>query len=193
MTHSNNPCVLAYRTLYTIRERSHESHSRFVRFAEPPLPAALRERGHHRAEHRALRPAIRHFDNRWIGSAPCMPARRDMLMERLNFLKCGWGGIEPFDVPFLHLLRTMAASSATWRSITTTTSTSAARITICRSTRGATTAGRSSTPTSRASARRGARASGQTVGVECEEPDRFREYCRLPHAAHLRAHGAYNR
>ncbi len=45
------------------------------------------------------------FDNHWIGSAPCMPARRDMLTGRLNFLERGWGGVEPFDVPFPHLLR----------------------------------------------------------------------------------------
>ncbi len=45
------------------------------------------------------------FDNHWIGSAPCMPARRDMLTGRLNFLERGWGGVEPFDVPFPRLLR----------------------------------------------------------------------------------------
>jgi len=44
------------------------------------------------------------FDNHWIGSAPCMPARRDMLTGRLNFLERGWGGVEPFDVPFPSLL-----------------------------------------------------------------------------------------
>jgi arylsulfatase A-like enzyme len=37
------------------------------------------------------------FDRHFIGSAPCMPARRDMLTGRLNFLERGWGGIEPFD------------------------------------------------------------------------------------------------
>lgn len=45
------------------------------------------------------------FDNHWIGSAPCMPARRDMMTGRLNFLEREWGGLEPFDVPFPHLLR----------------------------------------------------------------------------------------
>lgn len=45
------------------------------------------------------------FDNHWIGSAPCMPARRDILTGRLNFLEREWGGLEPFDVPFPHLLR----------------------------------------------------------------------------------------
>lgn len=45
------------------------------------------------------------FDNHWIGSAPCMPARRDIITGRLNFLERGWGGLEPFDIPFPHLLR----------------------------------------------------------------------------------------
>ncbi len=45
------------------------------------------------------------FENHWLGSAPCMPARRDMLTGRLNFLERGWGGLEPFDRPFPHLLR----------------------------------------------------------------------------------------
>ncbi len=27
------------------------------------------------------------FDNHWIGSAPCMPARRDILAGRFNFLE----------------------------------------------------------------------------------------------------------
>jgi hypothetical protein len=37
------------------------------------------------------------FDNHWCGSAPCMPARRDILTGRLNFLEKPWGGMEPFD------------------------------------------------------------------------------------------------
>ena len=45
------------------------------------------------------------FDNHWIGSAPCMPARRDMITGRLNFLEREWGGLEPFDIPFPHLLQ----------------------------------------------------------------------------------------
>jgi arylsulfatase A-like enzyme len=45
------------------------------------------------------------FDNHWLGSAPCMPARRDILTGRLNFLERGWGPIEPFDIPFTRLLR----------------------------------------------------------------------------------------
>lgn len=45
------------------------------------------------------------FDNHWLGSAPCMPARRDILTGRLNFLERNWGPIEPFDIPFTRLLR----------------------------------------------------------------------------------------
>lgn len=37
------------------------------------------------------------FDNHFVGSAPCMPARRDILTGRLNFLEKPWGGMEPFD------------------------------------------------------------------------------------------------
>ncbi len=37
------------------------------------------------------------FDNHWCGSLPCMPARRDILTGRLNFLDRPWGPIEPFD------------------------------------------------------------------------------------------------
>lgn len=37
------------------------------------------------------------FDNHWCGSAPCMPARRDIMTGRLNFLEKPWGGMEPFD------------------------------------------------------------------------------------------------
>ena len=33
-----------------------------------------------------------------VGSAPCMPARRDILTGRLNFLERSWGPIEPFDI-----------------------------------------------------------------------------------------------
>lgn len=38
------------------------------------------------------------FDNHWCGSAPCMPARRDIMTGRLNFLEKPWSGIEPYDV-----------------------------------------------------------------------------------------------
>lgn len=45
------------------------------------------------------------FDQHWIGSAPCMPARRDVLCGRLNFLERSWGPIEPFDVTLPKILR----------------------------------------------------------------------------------------
>ncbi|MGL4106964.1 sulfatase [Clostridium sp. LP20] len=44
------------------------------------------------------------FDNHWVGSAPCMPARRDILTGRLNFLERSWGPIEPFDITLPKLL-----------------------------------------------------------------------------------------
>jgi len=40
------------------------------------------------------------FDNHYVGSLPCMPARRDMHTGRLNFLHRGWGPLEPFDDSF---------------------------------------------------------------------------------------------
>ena len=46
------------------------------------------------------------FDQHWCGSAPCMPARRDILTGRLNFLERPWGGIEPFDHVLPTLLKT---------------------------------------------------------------------------------------
>lgn len=45
------------------------------------------------------------FDNHWTGSAPCMPARRDLMTGRLNFLERGWGPIEPQDDTLPMLLR----------------------------------------------------------------------------------------
>ncbi len=37
------------------------------------------------------------FDNAYVGSMPCMPARRELHTGRYNFLHCSWGPIEPFD------------------------------------------------------------------------------------------------
>jgi len=39
------------------------------------------------------------FTNHVIGSAPCMPARREMMTGRRELLYRGWGHIEPFDSP----------------------------------------------------------------------------------------------
>ncbi len=37
------------------------------------------------------------FTNHFAGSLPCMPARREMMTGRTNFLEAPWGPIEPFD------------------------------------------------------------------------------------------------
>ncbi len=64
------------------------------------------------AEERVLTPNIDRlaarsvvFENHWCGSAPCMPARRDILTGRLNFLERPWGGVEPFDHTLPNILR----------------------------------------------------------------------------------------
>jgi len=46
------------------------------------------------------------FDKHYVGSLPCMPARRDMLTGRLTFLHRSWGPLEPFDNAFPELLHT---------------------------------------------------------------------------------------
>ncbi len=45
------------------------------------------------------------FEQHYVGSLPCMPARRDMQTGRLNFLHRSWGPLEPFDNSFPELLR----------------------------------------------------------------------------------------
>jgi arylsulfatase A-like enzyme len=44
------------------------------------------------------------FDGHYVGSLPCMPARRDLLSGRLSFLHRSWGPMEPFDNAFPELL-----------------------------------------------------------------------------------------
>lgn len=44
------------------------------------------------------------FDKHYVGSLPCMPARRDMHTGRLNFLHRSWGPLEPFDNSYARLL-----------------------------------------------------------------------------------------
>lgn len=39
------------------------------------------------------------FDNHFIGSAPCMPARRELMTGRKEFFWRPWGPLEPFDKP----------------------------------------------------------------------------------------------
>ena len=45
------------------------------------------------------------FDNHYVGSLPCMPARRDLHTGRLNFMHRSWGPLEPFDNSCPELLK----------------------------------------------------------------------------------------
>ena len=45
------------------------------------------------------------FDNSYIGSMPCMPARREIHTGRYNFLHRSWGPLEPFDDSMPELLK----------------------------------------------------------------------------------------
>ncbi len=45
------------------------------------------------------------FDNCYISSMPCMPARRELHTGRYNFLHRSWGPIEPFDDSMPALLK----------------------------------------------------------------------------------------
>lgn len=49
------------------------------------------------------------FTNHVIGSAPCMPARREMMTGRREFLFRGWGHLEPFDDPIARRCRELGA------------------------------------------------------------------------------------
>ena len=45
------------------------------------------------------------FDNCYVGSLPCMPARRELHTGRLNFLHRGWCPLEPFDDSMPEILK----------------------------------------------------------------------------------------
>lgn len=51
------------------------------------------------AEHTAV------FDNSYVGSMPCMPARRELHTGRYNFLHREWGPLEPFDDSMPEILK----------------------------------------------------------------------------------------
>lgn len=51
------------------------------------------------------------FDTHYVGSMPCMPARRDMQTGRHAFLHRSWGPLEPFDNSFPELLKSAGAYS----------------------------------------------------------------------------------
>lgn len=44
------------------------------------------------------------FERHYVGSLPCMPARRDLQTGRLSFLHRSWGPLEPFDDSFPEIL-----------------------------------------------------------------------------------------
>ncbi|WP_019535873.1 sulfatase [Paenibacillus ginsengihumi] len=46
------------------------------------------------------------FDHAYVGSMPCMPARRELHTGRYNFLHRSWGPMEPFDDSMPELLKT---------------------------------------------------------------------------------------
>lgn len=45
------------------------------------------------------------FENCYVGSMPCMPARRELHTGRPNFLHRSWGPLEPFDDSMPEILR----------------------------------------------------------------------------------------
>lgn len=45
------------------------------------------------------------FENSYVASMPCMPARRDLHTGRCNFLHRSWGPLEPFDDSMPELLK----------------------------------------------------------------------------------------
>ena len=45
------------------------------------------------------------FDNSFVGSMPCMPARRELHTGRYNFLHRAWGPLEPFDDSMPQILK----------------------------------------------------------------------------------------
>lgn len=46
------------------------------------------------------------FTNSYVGSMPCMPARRELHTGRYNFLHRSWGPLEPFDDSAPEILKT---------------------------------------------------------------------------------------
>lgn len=44
------------------------------------------------------------YDNFYVGSLPCIPARRDLQTGRYNFMHRCWGPLEPFDDSFPEIL-----------------------------------------------------------------------------------------
>ncbi len=51
------------------------------------------------------------FERSYVGSMPCMPARRELHTGRYNFLHRSWGPLEPFDDSALEILKTSGIHS----------------------------------------------------------------------------------
>lgn len=51
------------------------------------------------------------FDKHYVGSLPCMPARRDLQTGRLSFLHRSWGPMEPFDLSMPQMMKTSGVYS----------------------------------------------------------------------------------
>lgn len=51
------------------------------------------------------------FDKHYVGSLPCMPARRDLHTGRLSMMHRSWGPLEPFDNSFAEILKEKGAHS----------------------------------------------------------------------------------
>lgn len=45
------------------------------------------------------------FDRSYVGSMPCMPARRELHTGRYNFLHCSWGPLQSYDDSMPEILR----------------------------------------------------------------------------------------
>ena len=54
------------------------------------------------------------FDSHYAGSLPCMPARRELMTGRLNFLETPWGPVEPWDTCMPVELREQKERTVTW-------------------------------------------------------------------------------
>lgn len=52
------------------------------------------------------------FDENYVCSLPCMPARRDLHNSRVNFLQRSWGPLEPFDDSMPEILKNNGVYSA---------------------------------------------------------------------------------
>ena len=52
------------------------------------------------------------FDNHFVGSLPCMPARREIFSGTMNFQWRPWGPLEPFDLRLPKLLEQGGYSTA---------------------------------------------------------------------------------